>query len=225
MRVLIKYGRENSACYISHLDMQRAFGRAFRRGNIKVLYSEGYNPHIKMSFAAPLSLGYKTLGDYLEVFVDDDEEVSTIMAKLNNVLPKDIRVQNVGILPLDAKKLMAINHSAAYEIIFMWQNSVECDIINSALNKIEDEISNKGSYITQNSKGKEVDIAPLIITVKHKEGVITTTLANGEKSLNPRVIAGEILKIGNLNLEYTVVRLNCFCSYKGKITAFESIAK
>jgi radical SAM-linked protein len=53
--------------------MQRAFGRALRRADIDVEYSKGFNPHIIMSFASPLSVGYATEADYLELSVNSGE--------------------------------------------------------------------------------------------------------------------------------------------------------
>ena len=52
--------------YISHLDMLRLFKRAFKRTGIALEFSHGFNPHPKMGFAQPLSLGYTSLGEYIE---------------------------------------------------------------------------------------------------------------------------------------------------------------
>ena len=51
------YTKTGSAKYISHLDVMRAFQRAFRRSKIPVWYTEGFHPHLYLTFALPLSLG------------------------------------------------------------------------------------------------------------------------------------------------------------------------
>ncbi len=92
MKVIIKYKKVNRLKYISHLDTIRLLQRALRRAEIKVIYSEGYNPHPKFSFAMPLSLGIETYGDYIEIEVDDSEDYQSIKDRLNQVLPKDFEV-------------------------------------------------------------------------------------------------------------------------------------
>ena len=56
-RYVIKFSKEGNIRYISHLDLLRLFKRSFKRVGIKLQYSQGFNPHPKMSFAQPLSLG------------------------------------------------------------------------------------------------------------------------------------------------------------------------
>lgn len=44
--------------HIGHLDIQRAVQRALRRSMLPVAYSNGFNPHILLTFASALSTGY-----------------------------------------------------------------------------------------------------------------------------------------------------------------------
>lgn len=92
MKVIIKYKKVNRLKYISHLDTIRLLQRALRRAEVKVVYSEGYNPHPKFSFAMPLSLGIETLGDYIEIEVEESENYKDIKSRLNEVLPEDFKV-------------------------------------------------------------------------------------------------------------------------------------
>ena len=95
MKVIIKYKKTDRLKYISHLDTIRLLQRALRRANINIIYSEGYNPHPKFSFAMPLSLGIETYGDYVEVEVDDGEDYKSIQDRLNFVLPDSFKVVDV----------------------------------------------------------------------------------------------------------------------------------
>ena len=51
MRAVIKFSKSEAVKYISHLDMLRLFQRALARSGLKVSYSEGYHPHMLLSFA------------------------------------------------------------------------------------------------------------------------------------------------------------------------------
>ena len=48
--------------FIGHLDTMRFFQKAIRRADIPVAYSEGFSPHMIMSFAAPLGVGTTSSG-------------------------------------------------------------------------------------------------------------------------------------------------------------------
>src|SRR5660397_187267 len=92
MKLIVKYKKVDRLKFISHLDTIRLLQRAIRRAEIKILYSQGYNPHPKFSFAMPLSLGLETYGDYIEIELEDSENPNTIKERLNKVLPEYFQV-------------------------------------------------------------------------------------------------------------------------------------
>ena len=55
MKVRVKFSKYGPVKFIGHLDVMRYFQKAIRRAEIDVAYSEGFSPHQKLSFAAPLS--------------------------------------------------------------------------------------------------------------------------------------------------------------------------
>ncbi|MFH1087432.1 MAG: TIGR03936 family radical SAM-associated protein, partial [Chloroflexota bacterium] len=56
-RLRLKFGRDRSLRFISHLDLMRLWERAFRRAGVPLAYSQGFTPHPSISLAAPLALG------------------------------------------------------------------------------------------------------------------------------------------------------------------------
>ncbi|MDO5713641.1 MAG: TIGR03936 family radical SAM-associated protein [Tissierellia bacterium] len=81
--------------YISHLDLMRVFSRAFQRGNIPVLYSEGFNPHPLFTLGNPLSLGVESESEFLEIEVEDHLDPKDFKKAMNEVLPEGIRILRV----------------------------------------------------------------------------------------------------------------------------------
>ncbi len=53
--------------FISHLDLQRTMKRAFLRSGLPIWFSEGFNPHPKMIFSTPLSIGVESLCEFADV--------------------------------------------------------------------------------------------------------------------------------------------------------------
>ena len=43
-----KFNKEGDMIYISHLDLQQLLQRAFRRAEIDLVHSQGFNPHPKI---------------------------------------------------------------------------------------------------------------------------------------------------------------------------------
>ena len=65
-RYVLKFTKSGYVKYISHLDLLRLFKRAFKKTGLTLKYSQGFNPHPKMGFAQPLSLGYSSICELIE---------------------------------------------------------------------------------------------------------------------------------------------------------------
>lgn len=90
MRLLARFEKHDPS--LSHLDVQRTFQRALRRGGLPVLYSEGYNPHPVLSFASALSVGITSEAEWLDCRMDGAFDAQTAMDALNGALPPGLRV-------------------------------------------------------------------------------------------------------------------------------------
>lgn len=62
----VRFHKTGRAQYISHLDLGRTMRTAINRAEIPVKYSEGFNPHPKMSFALTLSVGTESVCEFME---------------------------------------------------------------------------------------------------------------------------------------------------------------
>jgi len=129
MKVIIKYKKVDRLKFISHLDTIRLLQRAVRRAEIKILYSKGYNPHPKFSFAMPLSLGLETYGDYMEMELENSENPNTIKERLNKVLPEYFQVINAEESE-NNKTLAARLEYVIYKIDLVLENT-DIDELNS----------------------------------------------------------------------------------------------
>ena len=74
--------------FVSHLDMTRFMTRIIRRAHLPVWYTEGFNPHLYMTFALPLSLGMESDYEVMDIRITDDTfDISCIPERLNAVCP------------------------------------------------------------------------------------------------------------------------------------------
>lgn len=85
--VRIIFSKTGRAKFVSHLDLVRTMTRAVRRATIPLWYTEGFNRHPYLTFAAPLSLGYEGLRESMDIRLEEDMEYTTLVDRLNAVLP------------------------------------------------------------------------------------------------------------------------------------------
>ena len=71
--VRIIYKKKSLLKFISHLDMNRFMTRVLRRTDIPFWYTEGFNTHLYINFALPLSLGFESDYEIMDLKITDDE--------------------------------------------------------------------------------------------------------------------------------------------------------
>ena len=117
---VLKFSKSGYARYTSHLDMLRFFKRAFRKSGIALRYSQGFNPHPRMGFAQPLSLGYAGANELLEFETASEHEAEQILRALDGEMPEGIRIISVqAFVPADfhIRSLAAATDSADYTVL------------------------------------------------------------------------------------------------------------
>ena len=122
MKYIIEFSKTGTICYTSHLDLLKVFKRAFKKAGIRIAYSQGFNPHPKMGFGQPLSLGYWGLEEYVEfetVAADPSEEEMTpqdMLSALSAIMPEGLELKRILEAPWLRKTLAAENIAAEYMI-------------------------------------------------------------------------------------------------------------
>ena len=118
MRAAFKFIKGGATRYIAHLDLMRAMNRAIRRAGLPAQYSQGFHPHIVMSFAQALGLGYLSEGEYMEIALPDGYPLKQAMDQLNGALPDGLKATGVWEIPKGMATLMAQVTAARWRIEF-----------------------------------------------------------------------------------------------------------
>ncbi len=167
--------------FISHLDLQRFMIRMIRRSGVPVWYSEGFNPHPYITFALPLSLGFESTYDVMDMRLDDDGfPLDKTLEMLKAVMPEGIELFGIGEPKTKAGKIAF----ADYEITFQELSNDLSAELNAFLAQ--------GEILTEkrSKKGKmnTVDIAPFIKSFSLSGDLLCLTLAAGANNLNPKLV-------------------------------------
>lgn len=118
MKVRIKFSKYGPVKFIGHLDVMRYFQKAIRRAEIDIAYSGGFSPHQIMSFAAPLSVGHTSEGEYFDIEVNSFTSEEDFKERLQAVMVEGIDILKVQLLPEGEGNAMASVEGAAYLITF-----------------------------------------------------------------------------------------------------------
>lgn len=102
--------------YISHLDYASTMQRAIRRAKLPAAYSEGFNPHMKLSFASALAVGVTSDAEYMDFELTERVAQEEIEFRLRRSLPEGVRLLALRVLAEKPKALMAVVDEAQYEI-------------------------------------------------------------------------------------------------------------
>ena len=94
--VRIIYKKKSLLKFVSHLDMNRFMTRVLRRTNIPFWYTEGFNTHLYINFALPLSLGFESDYEIMDLKLTDDAySFDDAKRELDRVMPEYIEVVSV----------------------------------------------------------------------------------------------------------------------------------
>lgn len=116
MRIRVKYSINGKIRFISHLDLMRAFFRACIRKDIPVAISQGFSPHLKISFGPPLSVGMTSSDEYLDMHMVKPVDPAWIKTNLQEGLPEGLRIEEVYEVPKDELSLSMSMNRAVYKI-------------------------------------------------------------------------------------------------------------
>ena len=96
--VRIWFEKRGEAAYISLLDLQRVMHRALKCSGVPVWYTQGFNPHIYLTFACPLALGQESLCESCDVKTEEEEpDLTAWREALSSVMPTGLTVTRVAL--------------------------------------------------------------------------------------------------------------------------------
>jgi len=90
------FEKKGIAKYLSHLDTMRCFTRAVKITGYKAWYTEGFNPHLYLLFASPLSLGFESNYEVVDLRLDESSDLNDFVSRMNMALPDGIHVNSAS---------------------------------------------------------------------------------------------------------------------------------
>lgn len=184
MKMQVVFRKGERLRHIGHLDLMRAMQRALRRSGLPVKYSQGFNPHILLSFAAPLAVGIAGEREVMEVPLDTPVSTEDFLNKLNAVLPPELacvaarQVDDLHPAP------MAALFAAAYLIV----PAENAEAFQAAAAEFLARDRYMATHRTKSGE-KQIDLRPLVFNLVAKpEGLHAVLSLNQSGTCKPDLL-------------------------------------
>jgi radical SAM-linked protein len=115
-RIRARFRKGERVRHISHLDVLRYWERAIRRAGLPLCYSQGFTPHPRIAFAAPLPLGFIGEGEIMEVLLEERVSLDRFAAALNEQTTPDLDLCEVTEVALGLPALPTLLRWADYRL-------------------------------------------------------------------------------------------------------------
>ncbi len=213
--IRIKFKKVGNLQYISHLDLQRTFEKVLIRSGIPAWYTMGFNPHAKMVFGLPLSVGCQSVCEYLDIKITEYMTFNEIKARLKTALTDELDVLEVYEPEMKLTEIGAARYTLTFET-----EGASAELAEQAKALFSSPV-----IMEKRSKAgnKEVDITTMIKSLDARyDGaadriVIDALLSAGQsETLNPEMIVAALKdKLGFLSHDilaehYSIMRTEIY---------------
>ena len=193
--VRVWYRKDGACRFISHLDINRTITRALQMSEIPLWHTEGFNSRLYVSFALPLSLGFRGTYESVDIrLLEDDYPYNEIISRFNDYSPEGLTAYEVT---EPVMKPAAICY-AEFEIIITSEehtNDEIFDYANTLLNSekiLVEKTTKKGTV-------KQVNLKENIVryTLKCTQNGVELSIvlpAGSVKNVNPSLLTDVIEK-------------------------------
>ena len=187
LKARIKFRKYGVMKFIGHLDMMRFFQKVMRRADIPIAFTGGFSPHMIMSFANPLGVGLTSDGEYFDIELTEEIDMTEAVKQMNAVMVEGVSV--VSMVPIsDDKKKTGMSIVAAADYLSAIKTGAFPD---GWERRALDFIRQPQILIVKKTKKseKEVDIKPLIYEFEIQDEHIFMRLATGSvENLKPELV-------------------------------------
>ena len=146
---------------MSHAETMRMFQRACVRAGVQIAYSQGFNPHQRMSLVPPRSVGVESDDELLCLWLKEGQ-TGIDVESLKSVLPAGIEIISAG-----TSEAKSIPEAISARYVMKVQ---EQKIDDGAKKRIADVLASDKVVVNrrtgENSRTKAVDVRPFLEAIK-----------------------------------------------------------
>jgi len=203
-RIRLTYSKRGPLCLISHLDLVKMLLSIIKRSGIPVVFTQGFNPQPKVQYGLPLTLGFESEGEMMDIFLTRQCPVMDVLRFFQKQSPPGLAFKDAGEIPLKAPALSIAAYAAEYQI------TLNRETTHDDLEKyIQNFHSSKTLPVSieKEKKTLQKDLKKTIMRLSQEnraegEYLILMTVALDEKNyLDPRIALACLLELPRKSIE------------------------
>lgn len=178
----IKLTKTGILKYFSHLDWQNTFIKALARTDLNIVFSQGFNPTMRVSLGIALPLFAESVTEFADIELFDNIEPQELKLKLEKVLPPQSEILSIVKIDKSAPAIDITAQWAEYEITPVNENLYDFDKLKYNTDRV---LSSEEIFIEKkNKKGliKKTDIKPAIKSHRYKGKSLFIVLKTGQST-------------------------------------------
>ncbi len=191
--------------FLSHAETGRVFQRAFARAALPVRYSEGFNPHPRMSLPLPRPVGVEAEEELLVAKLREEDETAERRAAREAIVKQALAAQ----LP-EGMEVLAVNlvgagasfHPQSAEYVLPLRIEERAGFAERLQDKVAEVLKSERCMVERASgEGKAarpVDVRPFLLSVRREGGTLIVQHRTGEGG---SIRVEEILQLLGLGLQ------------------------
>ena len=230
MKYRVKFSKNGPVRFVGHLDMMRYFQKAIRRAGLPIKYSEGFNPHQIMSFAAPLGVGVTSDGEYMDIELTERVSSEATISALNETMVSGVMIHSVRELPEKCENAMASLSGSDYIVTINNRTQLSNGEIIALKHRFFDEADEIIIEKQTKKAVRELDLKPYIYSfdIKEEDGILKAymLLSTGStENIKPQLVLDSMFASASVDLDSYSISIHKIDMYTGEYPDFISLGE
>ena len=202
--IRLYFSKTGRAKFISHLDLNRTMTRALRRAALPIWYTEGFNKHPYVTFAAPLSLGYEGLAECMDIRLVEDLPMEEVAARLNAVMPEGLAIVDAAPAEKKPGELAAAQYQLTFDCppadvtAFLAQPSITAEKLTKKKERKTVELQPHLAGVAPAAVGEKAQLT-LTLPCSSNDTVNPTLIVQALQAFLGREVSCEVLRLALLD--------------------------
>ncbi len=142
--------------YTGNLDMQVVWERSLRRAGLPLAYSQGFHPQPRIQQACPLPLGFLSLDEIVDFWLDEDEiDLECVKTSIQQAVPASLAVTGIQMMDLRAPALQTRVSASLYQVTLL--DSIPAEDLEKKIHSLL-----QAKSLPRERRGKPYDLRPLV---------------------------------------------------------------
>lgn len=179
--------------FLSHLETVKMLERSLKRAGVPLTFSQGFNPHANISFAAPLPVGTASQYEVVDVDVEPSADPAALLAVQGEYFPQGFCL--LGAMLLDNPKAL-MKQVGASDYRISYADPVDPEAVREAVSDFLEKTEYMVERFTKKRRRQQVDIRSKVRALEwdSASAILFMRLDTGSHSnLKPLVLLEQIL--------------------------------